>query len=133
RSAWAFPPRPRSASIAKKSGSGSARSGSRVPPSVRGDRPWGPWFGTGWPHESDRVAPGPVPPSLRSRSGSGSPSWRRPTDGPDPLRARISDAGGMGAARGDLDRLAPEPRRLAGQVRADLLGLHRDRPPLEPG
>ena len=33
---------------------------------------------------------------------------------------------------GHLDRLAPQPRRLARKVLADPLGLHRDRPPPEP-
>ena len=51
----------------------------------------------------------------------------------DPRRARLPHARRVGAARGDLDRLAAQPRRLARQVRADPLGLHRDRPPPEPG
>ena len=39
----------------------------------------------------------------------------------------------MGAARGNLDCLAPQSRGLAGQVCAHSLGLFRDRPPSQPG
>ena len=46
--------------------------------------------------------------------------------------ARLPHARRMGAARGDLDRLAAQPRGLARQVRANPLGLHRDRPPAQP-
>ena len=44
----------------------------------------------------------------------------------------IPNARRMGAARGDLDRLASQPRRLAWEVRPRSLGLHRDRPPSQP-
>ena len=44
-----------------------------------------------------------------------------------PRSLRLPHAGRVGAARGHLDRLAAQSRRLAGQVRADSLGLRRDR------
>ena len=40
---------------------------------------------------------------------------------------RLPPAGGVGAPRGHVDRLAPQQERLAGQVRADPVGLRRDR------
>ena len=54
------------------------------------------------------------------------------SDGTDSLPAWFPDARGMGAARGDLDRLAAQPRGLARQVRPDPVGLCRDRPPAQP-
>ena len=52
--------------------------------------------------------------------------WRR-HDG-----ETLSHAGGVGAARRHLARLAAPARRLARSLRADSLGLRRDRPALEP-
>src|SRR5262249_36630150 len=50
-------------------------------------------------------------------------SYRR-----DARIAGLSDARGVGNARVDMDRLAPSPFGLAGQVPPHLLGLWRDRP-----
>ena len=50
-----------------------------------------------------------------------------------PRAARLSHAGRMGASRGHLDRLAPQPPGLAGKVFTHSLGLRRDRAPARPG
>ena len=42
-------------------------------------------------------------------------------------RTRLSHAGGVGAARGDVDRVAAQSRRLAGKIPADSVGLCGDR------
>src|ERR1700693_1631486 len=57
---------------------------------------------------------------------------KRP-DRPDAGRARLSASGRVGAARGDLDRLAAQHDGLARQVRPDSLGVRRDRAPPRSG
>ena len=52
-------------------------------------------------------------------------AWRARALDPDVQAFR--DAGRVGAARGHLARLAAQPLRLAGALRADPLGLRRDR------
>ena len=91
-----------------------------------------------WPFLRDRRIDAYGPITQRFLDGRHEHADRRPRPRPDRQptptpAARLPDARRVGAARGDLDRLAPQPRRLARQVRADPLGLRRDRPPPEPG
>ena len=95
-----------------------------------------------WPFLRDRRidAYGPITTAIPGhRNSDHSKLPRRPAgtgverDLMTPAAARLPHARRMGAARGHLDRLAAQPRRLARQVRAHSLGLRRDRPPSQPG
>ena len=96
-----------------------------------------------WSSTCDRRAPGDGAPQLavparpphrrlrrRSRAASSTNEARATRSAqPTPAGARLPHAGRVGAARGDLARLAARAARLAGQARADPLGLRRDRAP----
>src|SRR2546422_7512258 len=71
--------------------------------------------------------------STRTRgSAAGSSTRNRSAPSTDADRPRLPHARGVGAAPRDVARMASQPERLAGQVRADSLGVRRDRPQAHP-